>query len=879
MSVRPSLLITGILLLISLIGRCQMAMPGGMSRQNMDIGHFYGKVMDVANSRPIEGASVQLIQNKYDSVTRGKKDVVIALKLSNKKGEFSLEKIPVMGSYQLKISAVGFKNHTRKLSFDLNMQAARNGDFSSLLNGVDKDLGNIKLDIDEQQLQNLTLTASKSIIQLNLDKKVYNVEKDLMSTGGSALDVMKNIPSVTVDMDGNVSLRNAPPQIFIDGRPTTLSPDQIPADQIASVEIITNPSAKYDASGGGAGILNIVLKKNRKTGYNGNIRASIDSRGRPGGGGDFNLRQNKVNFFASGMLGFRKSISTISSNRQEYNNNLTILQEQHNRPVGTGYFAFIRSGLDYFIDNRSTLTLSGNIGRGHFQNNDQILLNRDTLNGSVLDKSTGIRNLMSIPDFRNYGSSLGFKHNFSQTGRELTADINYNFSRSSNNSTYNGQFFDAINNPLGPVLYERSYGEGRTHFLTIQTDYSTPLPHNQKIEAGLRIAKRKYKSFNENQLGFQADNLIAIPELYVDYRFNDDVYAGYLTYSKQWKKVSLQLGGRIESSKYAGDLLSKNQSFSNEFPFSFFPSAYTTFSLSKKEDLQLNYSRKINRPGFFQLIPFIDFSDSLNLSIGNPNLVPEFTHLVEMTYSNQVASGQTFLATAYGRLTNNLITRYQYRDKNPNPAKTDSVVFTTYANATRSFTYGLELTSKNKISKRWDITVNLNFFHITLEADNLTGTGNSNLYSFFGKMNNSFKLPKNFSIQLNGEYQARTLLPQSSGGNRGMMGGGPFGQAPVTAQGYIKPFYGIDIALKKDFLKNNAASLTLQFSDIFRSRYNSTVASSVFFNQEYERIRDPQIARLSFNWRFGKLDANLFKRKNIKGEMENMQNMQQGVNQ
>ena len=152
---------------------------------------------------------------------------------------------------------------------------------------------------------------------------------------------------------------------------------------------------------------------------------------------------------------------------------------------------------------------------------------------------------------------------------------------------------------------------------------------------------------------------------------------------------------------------------SNESPFSFFPSAYTTFSISKKEDLQLNYSRKINRPGFFQLIPFIDFSDSLNLSIGNPNLVPEFTHLVEMTYSNQVASGQTFLATAYGRLTNNLITRYQYRDKNPNPAKTDSVVFTTYANATRSFTYGLELTSKIKISKRWDITVNLSFFHIT----------------------------------------------------------------------------------------------------------------------------------------------------------------------
>lgn len=240
-------------------------------------------------------------------------------------------------------------------------------------------------------------------------------------------------------------------------------------------------------------------------------------------------------------------------------------------------------------------------------------------------------------------------------------------------------------------------------------------------------------------------------------------------------------------------------------------------------------------------------------------------------------NGQSFLATAYCRLTNNLITRYQYRDKNPNPAKTDSVLFTTYGNATRSITYGLELTARNKITKWWDLTSNINLYQINLEANNLTGTDNSNLGSFFAKINNSFRLPKSYSIQLNAEYQAKTLLPSGNAGNRGF--GGPFGQIPVTAQGYIKPFFGVDIAVRKDFLKNNAASLTLQFSDVFRSRYNSTFASSIFFEQDYERIRDPQIFRLSFNWRFGKLDASLFKRKNIKGEMENMQNMQQGVGQ
>lgn len=877
MSARPYFILL-FSLLASFSGSAQFPGNGSMNRQNMDIGHIYGKIVDASNGKVVEAASVQLVQNKFDSVSKQRKDFVTAIKLSNKKGEFSFEKISVMGRYKIRFTAVGFKTREQPVAFEINMQAAKNGDFSSMLNGVDKYLGNIRLEKDEQQLQNVTVSASRPLIQMNLDKKVYNVEKDLMSTGGTALDVMKNIPSVTVDMDGNISMRNAPPQVFIDGRPTTLTPDQVPADQIASIEIITNPSAKYDASGGGGGILNIVLKKNRKTGYNGNVRASIDSRGRPGAGGDINYRQQKLNLFAAGMLGFRKMITTIKSKREDYYDQLTILQDQQNKPVGTGYFGFIRGGFDYFLDNRTTLTLSGNIGRGKFTNNDAINIRRDTILAGRSAGYYGTRYLQSDPDFKNTGLSFGFKHNFTKAGKELTADINYNRSRSWNISNYNGQYFSFDGNPLGPVVYEQSYGQGLSRFYTVQTDFVNPMANGQKLEAGLRMARRTFRSYNQNLIGLQPDNLNIIPSLYVQYKFTDEVYAGYLTYSKQWKKVSLQLGGRIESSYYDGTLQSKNQSFSNEFPFSFFPSAYTTFSLSKKEDLQLNYSRKVNRPGFFQLIPFIDFSDSLNLSIGNPNLVPEFTNLLELSYSNQIANGQSLLATAYGRLTNNLITRYQYRDKNPDPVKSDSVVFSTYDNANRSYTYGLELTSKNKIGKWWDITLNLNFYHIRVEAGNLTATPNSDLNSFFGKMNNSFKLPKNFSIQLSGEYQAKTLLPQGSGGNRGMMGG-PFGQIPVTAQGYIKPFVGVDIALKKDFLKNNAASLTLQFSDVFRSRYNSTVASSVFFSQEYERIRDPQVARLSFNWRFGKLDASLFKRKNIKGEMENMQNMQQGVGQ
>ena len=289
----------------------------------------------------------------------------------------------------------------------------------------------------------------------------------------------------------------------------------------------------------------------------------------------------------------------------------------------------------------------------------------------------------------------------------------------------------------------------------------------------------------------------------------------------------------------------------------------------------MNYSRKINRPNFFQLIPFIDFSDSLNLSVGNPNLVPEFTNLLEFTYQNQYKNNNSVLLSFYGRLTNDLITKYQYRAPNPNPTKTDSVLFTSYANANRSYTYGLEITGKNKLAKWWDLTTNLNLFNATIEAANLPGASDNSQFSWFAKINSNFKLPKNFSIQLNGDYQARTLVPVNSGG-RGMMGGGMFGGgSQPTAQGYIKPIYGMDISIRKDFLKNNAASLTLQFSDIFRTKTYETHSESAYFIQDNFRRRDPQVLRLNFNWRFGKFDVALFKRKNMKGEMENMQNMQQ----
>ncbi|MBS1511629.1 MAG: TonB-dependent receptor [Bacteroidetes bacterium] len=861
-------------------------MPGGQGRgqmgggQNLNLGHFYGKIIDSTTSKPIDAASVQLIQNRLDTMTKKRRDMVVGGMLTTKKGEFSLENVNIMGQYKLKITAIGYKSHEAKISFQINFANMKNsnGDMSSMLNAVDKDLGNIKLEVDAVQLQNVTVESSKPLLTMNIDRKVFNVERNLNSVGGTAVDVMKNIPSVNVDIDGNVTMRNAAPQIFVDGRPTTMTLDQIPADAIASVELITNPSAKYDASGGGAGILNIVLKKNRKAGYNGNLRASIDSRARPGFGGDINIKQQKVNFFASGMLGIRKSKSEVSTERTDFFSTNTAHAVQNNNPVNNGYFAFGRLGMDYFLNNRNTFTIGGSAVRGHFKTNDFLTSQNDTSYSSLKTSELSTRTSSSIGNFRNYGSMLSYKHNYAKSGKELTADFNFNYSKNDNESDNLQQQFTSGNTPKGLNLFQNTTGGGETKYATVQSDYANPITDKIKVEAGVRAAFRQFTSFNTiinvykdgQGQSFYGSNTIT------DYKFNDAVYAAYTTFSQQLKNFTYQLGLRVESSKYDGNLLTKNQTFSNSYPFSVFPSAFFTYKLTDKQDMQLNYSRKINRPNFFQLIPFIDVTDPLNISKGNPNLVPEFTNLAELSYQNQFTNKHSLLTTLYFRNTTDLITRYQYRDVNPNPAISDSATFNTYANANSSFTYGLELTLRDKFIKWWDLSTNLNLYQTQLKAGNIPGSADQSQVSWFAKVNNNFKLPKNYSVQLSGDYQAKTLVPSSSSGGGRMMGGG-FGQAQPGAQGYIKPNYGVDIAIRKDFMKNNTASLTLQMSDVFRTRLSASHAESSYLIYDTERRRDPQLMRLSFNWRFGKLDVSLFKRKNMKGEMDSMQNAQQGM--
>ncbi|HEV7621292.1 MAG TPA: TonB-dependent receptor, partial [Flavisolibacter sp.] len=330
-------------------------------------GRLYGRIVDAGN-KGVEAASVTLVQSIMDTTTKKSKDVIVGGMLTTAKGDFSIENIPLFGRYNLKVTGIGFKPIQKPVSFDMpNRNAIANGDPSAMAGALDKDLGNIRLDIDDKILGTVTVTASKPMLQLGIDRKIFNVANNLTSVGGTAVDVMRNVPSLNVDIDGNVTLRNNAPTIFVDGRPTNLTLDQIPADAIESVEVITNPSAKFDASGGTAGILNIVMKKNKRVGYSGNIRANIDSRAKFGAGGDINIRQNKINVFASANFNQRKTISNGTTSRTTIFGNTNDSTVQYDKNIQTGYFGFLRGGFDYFIDNRNTITLNGTYVHGQFK--------------------------------------------------------------------------------------------------------------------------------------------------------------------------------------------------------------------------------------------------------------------------------------------------------------------------------------------------------------------------------------------------------------------------------------------------------------------------------------------------------------------------------
>ncbi len=782
----------------------------------MSIGRLYGKVVDGSSKEPVAYASVTILR------TVAGRDSLIGGALTIENGDFNITGLP-MGMLKVKVSFIGNKDLVKMVKI-------------SPPNSIEQDLGNLAMTVDAQVLNALEVTAEKASTMISLEKRVFNVDKSITATGGTAEDVLKNVPSVTVDMDGNAKLRDRGTTIYVDGKPTLMSLTQIPADQIESVEVISNPSAKYEASSTG-GILNIVLKKNRKPGYNGVVALGVGTQGRYNGMVNLNAHQGKwniggfynVNSANSPSTGYsyRTNINTDGSVKNYFNQN-TDLTFQNVFQIG-------RLNLDYALNNRNTISLSATKVGGKFNiSTDQ---DYEYLSASKQVTESGIRTTEPRNEFKNNNVEAQWRKSYAKKDKSLSVLANYGWGSFANAATWN-----TTNNisPNYPALVSIS-GANRNEQAVFQMDYVNPINDSTKWEMGVRSfwnsgnQKYFYDSLDYKTNTYNQDNAYSQDNI-----ITQSVNAAYVTYSGRFKnQISYQAGVRFEQSSLVGvSKLDATSNFGYDYPKgngkdlmrSFFPSLYLSKKLDATTDIGLNFSRKLERPNSRMLMPGIQGNDKQNIQIGNPNLQPEFVNMAEFNYNKLFGKDKqnNWLSTIY--LSNETNTLKPLMT----PSAIDpTVLITTFVNGKNELRYGLDNTLKLGFGKNFEVMLNGNIFNYTVNVDTFSNTG----WSGNGKVNLTYRLPKDFTVQLNAAYE----------GNR------------PTAQGVRQGIAYMDFAVKKSFF-HNAANVTLSVNDLFNTRKEITFYDQPTYLQESMRRRDMRFVKLSLQVPFGKADASMFKR-------------------
>ncbi|HEX5152491.1 MAG TPA: TonB-dependent receptor family protein [Parafilimonas sp.] len=807
-----------------------------LSAQNSPVStiSFSGVTVD-SLGKPAPGATVEITGNNIR-----KADV------SNMDGSFSVDKLPVAKEYTLTVTAIGFGKLSKKIV--LTPEDRRQ---------TQKNIGNVTLISQVNTLSSVVVTASAApAMQFGIDRKVFNVEKNITAQGGSAVDVLRNIPSLSVDVNGNVQLRNSPPQIFIDGRPTILTLDQIPADDIEKVELITNPSAKYDASGGG--IINIVMKKNKRTGLNGIASMGVGSPEILNGSLNLNYRQNDFNFFATGNFnnsgGVRKE-ETYRANKT--NDVITDYFNQSSENNTTRKFNSVRFGVDYFIDKNNTISLVQSFNHGNFLNdeiqNQQYLDEHETLN------YTGLRTTNGNGTFKRSSSRLSFETKFKRPEHNLTADITYN----KGSRTDNSNIFNSFSYPDGSIYAPdnnvRNSGLSDDYQVIGQVDYSNKINESKRIELGIRSYYNNSTSNFATYAIDEADNETKLP-LSNNYKYTEKVNAGYFNYANKWRSLTYQVGLRVELSDFDGYLVDSNYHFGYKFPdgfkdlaYAIFPSVFITQPLSENQDLQINYSKRIRRPRFWEVNPFVDITDPMNIRVGNPALKPEYINSFELNYFNRFNENSgSFLASVYFH--NNVGDVTQYSDtitpalyeKLNNAAISPDAIVNTFINAGYTNRMGAEFTLQKKFWKNLDLMLNLDMQYrdtkATVNEIDLSNSGfnfETNLIANYRIVTKQSDLFNNLSFQLTADYEGPAVIPQ----------------------GKTKQRFASDFAMRKEFLKRKA-SISFSINDIFNTRKFGTIYDTDAFYQDSYRRWNVRSFRVTFSYKFGKTDINLFKRKN-----------------
>jgi outer membrane receptor protein involved in Fe transport len=798
---------------------------GGSGQGDMSnfSGTVRGRVIDASSGVPVEYANIVFYRLRDSSLVTGG--------VTDLKGDFELQKVPG-GRYYVEVMFIGYQ----KLRIDNVMVTPRQPEVA---------MGEIKLASTSENLEAVVVTGDKKMIQHNLDKKVYNVGKDVTAEGGTALEIMQNIPSVEVDMEGNVSLRGSQNvTILVDGRPSTFSSiEEIPANIIESVEVVTNPSARYDPDGL-SGLINIVLKKKRDPGYHGMAMINAGTGDKYNASLNFNYRQNKFNLFTNiSYRQFRMTGSTFTDNVFSNTlNNTYNSQDQNFRREGK--FVSIRGGSDYFINSSNTITLSGGFNTRDFDLWD--FAQTDNFSELVPTPTSFFRLNDSDNGFSSFDISLNYKKNGKKQGQELTADAFYNRNVGSFGSNMNQWWVDN----LSPEQFEKTNSDIFGNTITVQTDLIQPIGNGGRIEGGVKGVMRKQDiDYVFSFLNGDWQNDATRSNRFI---YNEQLLSAYAIYSNTLGKFSYQGGIRAEQAFTEGEQVVNNTKTPREF-FNLFPSAHIKWDINSKNSTQIAYSKRVSRPNSRVLNPFVNYSDPKNLSMGNPLLNPEFTNSLELSYFYNLPKTK-FSATAYYRNTTDIISRYVDRVNN------SDTLISTYLNINKSQNIGLEGVLTQNITNWWKINGSAGYFATELDAPDLQEAARKGT-SWNAKATSTWNIGRSLEVQLNGNYRS----PMISAGGTGMRfwesGGG---------QGKTDEMFWFDIGMRMQVLKKKG-TITLRVSDVLKTMNHKAYTYGSNFTSDIERIRESRVIFLGFSYRINEFRQRREKRADDEGSYMDME--------
>lgn len=768
------------------------------------IGKIKGIVLDSKTKQPIEFATIALYKLKDSSLVTGA--------VASDKGAFELSSLG-FGRYFMKVNFIGYK----LLVIDTISIRPKMPELT---------IGSIKLHSNTEQLGEVEVSSEKSTIQLGIDKKIFNVEKSIVSEGGSATEVLQSIPSVSVDIDGNISLRGSGNvTVLVDGKPSGITGSsraailqQIPASSIESIELITNPSAKYDPDGM-SGIINIVLKKNKLSGFNGSVSAGIGTNDKYNASANISYRNSKVNFFAN--YGFRSNTRTGSgySFRQNIYSDTTYYLTQKSTSLNHNLSNNVKAGIDFFLNDKNTLGFSVLYNTGS-EKATQVGIFSEADNNQ-LTSATFIRDETSGDKPISTDYNINYRKTFNKPKQEFTFDATYSASSGKDFENYVERDYTLKYDSKNTTPFKQNTStKGVNSITTFQADYTHPLKNQMKLEAGAKATLRSInndfisQTYNYSQFDFEPDT-----NLTNNFKYNENIYAGYLTYSGTIKTFGYQLGLRAEEANTISNSVTMHSKYINDY-FNLFPSLHLSEKFNEKNEMQISYSRRINRPNTRALNPFKDVGDPYNVRYGNPYLKPEYVNSYELSYLKYWEKA-VLTSTVYFRQTNGIIQRVRTVD-------TTAISTITMVNLNSSKSYGFELIAKNDILKWWNTTTSINVFQTVIDGKNVDADMQNNNFSYILKLLSNMRVWKNMDIQFTANYMGPT----------------------VTAQGEVNPIFTMDIGLKKEVFRN--ASLSLNVSDLTNSRKMAMESNGSNYYTKMERRRESRIATLTFSYRFGK---------------------------